>query len=87
MPDPDGRMSLYREALEGRNMREDAGLPIDPPYVAAKEEHAPIYRKDGQIHNFEALSFRKPFTRKQYEARYAGHKPVPKRGAHTLEKK
>jgi hypothetical protein len=87
---PDGRLSLLRERLDGRNARQAAGfLPVPPPDPTAPAPGAPdrrpVFRKDGQVHSFEAASWGKPFTRAQYDARHERYRPVPLRGAHTID--
>ncbi len=78
----DDAMDLDRERLEGiaqrkvRGISEPAPLPEEPP--------RPVYRKDGQVHSFEALPWpgmdrRHNLTRKRYDARYAGARPAPSR--------
>lgn len=60
---------------EGQREREDAPQPTEG------EPPKPFYRRDGQVHNFGALPFpgKKRMTVAQYEARYGGRRPVPKR--------
>lgn len=60
----------------GQRDREDAPSP-----AAEGESPKPVYRRDGQVHNFGALPYpgTKRMTRAQYDARYGGRRPVPKR--------
>lgn len=86
--DPNGKLSLFKEKLDGRNAREDIGLPPVPPTPPPSDTPRPVFRKDGQIHNFSAASGhpatgrnrnkKGPFTREQYDARYGGNRPVPR---------
>ncbi len=53
-----------------------------PPIV--ESDPRPVYRRDGQIHNFSAepgpyvaMGFGRRLTRRQYQARYGGSRPEP----------
>ena len=73
----DSWLDLKGEELEGR--RERGGAPAVP--ITPETARKPVYRKDGQVHNFGALPVpgnkHRPLTRAQYAARYGGARPVP----------
>lgn len=78
----DDVMDLDRERLEGIAMRKAAGVPEPAP--APPGPPKPVYRRDGQVHSFDALPWpgmdrRHNLTRKRYDARYAGERPAPAR--------
>ncbi len=82
----DGALDLRKERLEGRNRTRGqlALMAMEPPI-----QRGPVYRRDGQIHNFNVRSDvegeKDRMTRKRYEARYAGNKPVPKYNVGRLQ--
>ncbi len=86
----DDSFDLARETAGGRADRKAYGIP-EPKPAPVSVVPAPVFRRDGQTHNFNALPFpgrdpRHSLTRKQYDARYQGARPVPVHGSHTFEK-
>lgn len=70
-------LDLQGEAVDGR--RDSGYAPVEP--VTEETDRRPVYRRDGQIHSFDALPFPgsgKRLTRAQYDARYGGARPEPK---------
>lgn len=73
----DSWADLKTEAVEHRIKSGIEGAP--PP--APVDEKKPVYRRDGQIHNFAAVPYPgsgRRLTRAQYDARYGGARPEPK---------
>jgi hypothetical protein len=77
----DSYLDLKLEAIEGRRMR-----GYEAPEPAAVGPATPVFRSDGQIHNFAAIPFPgtgRKLTKAQYDARYAGARPRPKHSVAT----
>ncbi len=82
----DSWADLKREELEGKISRAGAPQVEAPALPPAELARKPIYRRDGQIHNFNAKPWPgrdgkpafKTMTSAQYEARYGGARPEPK---------
>jgi hypothetical protein len=85
----DSWADLKKEELQAKIER--GGAPA-PTAGATTETGAPkpFYRKDGQIHNFNALPFpghkRKRLTAAQHEARLGGARPSPKHNVGWIAK-
>lgn len=74
----DGALDLRVEGLEGK--------PVIP--VLPDAPRTPVYRKDGQIHNFNAIGVEEPkhhLTRKRYDAYFGAARPVPKHNVGKLQ--
>jgi len=82
----DGALDLRRERLQGKKARRERGIP-EP--AQTQQLAGPVYRRDGQVHNFNAVNWnvaeKEEMTRKRYEARYGGANPAPKHNVGRLQ--
>lgn len=77
----DDSLDLKREQLEGQVDRERLGVS-EPAPVDPSAPPRPVYRRDGQVHAFDALPWpgkdkRHHLTRARYDARYGNNRPIP----------
>lgn len=80
----DSYLDLTRERLEGERLREENRIVVHP---VVHETPQPVYRRDGQVHNFNAVPMpginpKRNLTVARYKARYLDERPRPVRGAH-----